>query len=92
MVPGDRIAPRVRMPSACHSVRDEWPREEDSFALWRRSARGEGLGLYRMLNQDGNTIEMIREMIAVPPRIEQALRAFARAHPEEAHSIGKHRN
>jgi hypothetical protein len=42
-----------------------------------------------MLGQNGNTVEAIRELIVVPPLIERVLLAFARAHPEEAHSIEK---
>src|SRR6266576_1970099 len=63
--------------------------EEDSFALGRQSAREEALCLYRMLGHNGNTIEAIRELIAVPPKIERVLRAFARIQPEEPHSIDK---
>jgi hypothetical protein len=36
---------------------------------------------------DGNTVEEHRELITVPPKTERVLRAFARAHPEEAYSI-----
>lgn len=63
--------------------------EEGSFALGRQSAHGEALGLYRMLGHDGNTVEALCELIAVPPKIEYVLRAFARVHPEEAHSIDR---
>jgi len=61
--------------------------EADSFALGRQSARAEALGLYRMFGHDGNTVEALRDLIAVPPLIEGVLLAFARARPEEAHSI-----
>ena len=50
------------------------------------TARAEACALYRMLG-DENTVEGLRGLIAVPPKIEHALRAFARAHPEEAHGI-----
>jgi hypothetical protein len=50
------------------------------------TAWAEACALYRMLG-DENTVEGLRELIAVPPKIEHALRAFARAHPEEAHGI-----
>ena len=40
-----------------------------------------------MLGQDGNSVEELRELIAVPPRIEGALRAYVKAHPEEQHFI-----
>jgi hypothetical protein len=55
--------------------------------LGRQSARAEAIGLYRMVGHDGNTIEKTRELIAVPPRTERVLRAFARAHTENAHWI-----
>jgi hypothetical protein len=60
---------------------------EDACLLGRQSARAEALGLYRMLGHDGNTVEAIRELVSVPPKLERVLRAFAQAHPEEAHSI-----
>jgi hypothetical protein len=60
---------------------------EDACLLGRQSARAEALGLYRMLGHDGNTVDAIRELIRVPPKIERVLRAFAHAHPEEAHAI-----
>jgi hypothetical protein len=53
------------------------------------SARAEARALLRLIGRDGNTVEAIRELIAVPARTERALRAFARAHPEEAHAIAK---
>jgi hypothetical protein len=52
--------------------------EEDAFSLGRQSARAEALGLYRMLGHNGGTTEAIRELIAVPPKIEHALQAFAK--------------
>lgn len=61
--------------------------EEDSFGLGRQSASAEALGLYRMVGHDGNTVEALRVLIAVPPKIERALQAFAKANPHEAHWI-----
>jgi hypothetical protein len=60
--------------------------EGDSFALGRQSARAEARGLLPLL-LSGSTVKEIRELIAVPPRTERTLRAFARAHPEEAYFI-----
>jgi hypothetical protein len=48
------------------------------------SPRAEAWGLYQMLGHDGNTLEELQKLIAIPPRIEQSLRAFARAHPEDS--------
>lgn len=59
---------------------------EDS-RLGRQSAIDEARASYRMLGCDGNTVEGLRELIAVPPRVEWVLRAYAKAHPEEAHFI-----
>jgi hypothetical protein len=49
----------------------------DDELLGRRSAREEARSLYLMLGQDGNTAESLRELIAVPQRIERVLRAYA---------------
>lgn len=63
--------------------------EEYSFALGRQSARAEALGLYRMLGHGSNTVEALRDLIAVPPMVGRVLRAFAQVHPEEAYSIDR---
>jgi hypothetical protein len=57
-----------------------------SFALGRQSALAEAHGLYRMIHA-GCTIGELRELIAVPPHIERVLRAYAKAHVEDAHWI-----
>jgi len=36
-----------------------------------------------MVNQGGDTIESVRELIAIPTEIESALRAFASDCPEQ---------
>jgi hypothetical protein len=50
--------------------------EEDTFALGRQSAEAKALGLYRLLGHDGNTVEALRELIAVPPLIEDGATQF----------------
>jgi hypothetical protein len=55
------------------------------LADFRRPPR---LSLLKLLDT-GSTVEEIRDLIAVPAPIEEALRAFARAHPEEAHFIDR---
>lgn len=40
-----------------------------------------------MIGHGRNTVEVLRELIAVPPKIERVLLAFARAHAEDAHWI-----
>ena len=57
-----------------------------SVALGRQSVLAEARGLYRMI-QPECSIEEIRELIAVPPRTERVLRAYAKAHVEDA-SLG----
>ena len=52
-----------------------------------QSARTEARCLYRLLGQNGNTVEELRGLIAVPPETERALRTFARAHREDARWI-----
>ena len=57
--------------------------------LGRQSAIAEARALYRMIGHGRNTIESLRELIAVPPKIERVLLAFAQAYPEEAYSINR---
>jgi hypothetical protein len=57
-----------------------------SFALGRQSALAEAHGLYRMIHAECS-VEELRELIAVPPHIERVLRAYAKAHVEDAHWI-----
>jgi len=61
----------------------------DDELLGRQSAVAEARALYEMVACGTESVEGIRGLIAVPPRIERALRAFARAHPEEAHAVEK---
>ena len=56
--------------------------EGDAYSVSRQSASAEAPGLLPLL-EDGNTVEEIRELIAVPAGIEKRLREFAAAFPEE---------
>jgi hypothetical protein len=58
----------------------------NSFALGRQSPLAEAYGLYRMI-QPECSVEELRELIAVPPRIERVLLSYAKAHVEDAHWI-----
>jgi hypothetical protein len=49
------------------------------------SAREEARILFEMMQRSGDTVESIRELIVVPPEIEEAL--YARRHPEDAYGI-----
>ena len=40
-----------------------------------------------MLGRNGETVESIRSLIAVPPEIEDALTLYARRNPEDAFGI-----
>ena len=42
-----------------------------------------------MLGQEGNTVKELRELTAVPARVELALRVYARVHPAEAHFVDR---
>ena len=59
----------------------------DDELIGRQSAHDEARALYGMLLREESTVEEIRTLMEVPPRIERALRAFARAHAEDAHWI-----
>lgn len=50
------------------------------------TAWAEACALHRMLG-DENSLEALRELIAVPPRTERLLRTFAMKNPAEAHWI-----
>ena len=58
----------------------------DACSLGRLSAAAEARGLLPLL-QGGNTVEQIRDVIAVPEQIEKRLRAFVKAYPGNAHWI-----
>jgi hypothetical protein len=42
-----------------------------------------------MIGRNGDTVDSIRELVAVPPWIEHALGLYARRYPEEAPTIEK---
>lgn len=56
--------------------------------LGGQSAFDEAKALYRMIG-DEHAVEELRELIAVPPRIESALRAYAQAYPEESYFVNR---
>jgi hypothetical protein len=49
--------------------------------------REEAMKLLALVGKNGDTVESIRELIAVPPDIEQALRLYSRWHPEDAYGV-----
>jgi hypothetical protein len=86
-----RVVPGARHARYCHRYSFGWQPEQcpgapNSFALGRQSALAEAHALYRMI-QPECSVEELRELIAVPPHIERVLRAYAKAHAEDAHWI-----
>jgi hypothetical protein len=51
------------------------------------AARVEAKALLALAGKNGDTIESLRELIAVPPEIEVLLRTYVRCHPAEGREI-----
>jgi hypothetical protein len=51
------------------------------------SAREEARILFEMMIRKREAVESIRELIAIPPEIEEALTLYARKYPEDAFGI-----
>lgn len=49
----------------------------------------EARSLFAMIGRNGDTVESIRELIAVPANIENALTLYVSQHPEDARGIEK---
>ena len=49
--------------------------------------REEARNLVALIGRNGNTVESIRQLIAVPANIEQALKHYARLHPQDAEGV-----
>jgi hypothetical protein len=86
MVPGARLNPFAPVPSLPVAAK-KWERRQarslsDGSQRWRKH------GLYRMIQPECN-IEELRELIAVPPRIERVSRAYAKAHVETLEFVFK---
>ncbi|MFY9531443.1 MAG: hypothetical protein WBC04_12360 [Candidatus Acidiferrales bacterium] len=47
----------------------------------------EARALFTLIGRNGNTVEKIRALIAVPPEIEAVLRAYAVRYPEDGASV-----
>jgi hypothetical protein len=71
--------PRQIYPRYCGDVIS---RKEHILQPW--APRVEARALFKAMLQTGENPDSIRELIAVPPEIAETLRAFARAHSEEA--------
>lgn len=49
--------------------------------------RDEARGLFVLIRGDADSVESVRELIAVPPEIEAVLCLYAKRHPEDARGI-----
>lgn len=49
--------------------------------------REEAISLFALVGRNGDTVESVRELIAVPPRMEAALLLYAERNPEDALGI-----
>jgi hypothetical protein len=49
--------------------------------------REEAVSLFALIGRNGDTVESVRELIAVPPRMEAALLLYAERNPEDARGI-----
>lgn len=49
--------------------------------------REEALSLFTLVGRNGDTVQSVRELIAVPPNIEAALWLYAERNPEDAQAI-----
>jgi hypothetical protein len=59
----------------------------DDELLGKQSAIAEARALYEMAMRGTESVAGIRGLIVVPAKMEQALRAYAQAHPEEKHLV-----
>jgi hypothetical protein len=67
-----------------------FPAAVDESYSWLESTATpweEASDLFAGIESNGDTVESIRELIAVPPKIEEALWRYARLHPEDAQGI-----
>jgi len=72
----------------CRRTHKAWLVDEnDSDLRLLPSPKAEALALYALLGKNGDTVETICAVISVPPKIEAALRAYARKHAEEREGI-----
>jgi hypothetical protein len=67
-----------------------FPGAIDKSCPWLESAATpweEARDLFAGIESNADTVESIRELIEVPPRIEEALWRYARRYPEDAQGI-----
>jgi hypothetical protein len=54
---------------------------------WNAKPTEEARKLLMLIGRNGDTIESIRDLIAVPPEIERTMRLFVLEHPEESGGV-----
>jgi hypothetical protein len=54
-----------------------------------QAPRDEARGLFVLVRGNAASVESVRDLIAVPPGIESALRLYMTRHPEDAQGIEK---
>lgn len=67
-------------------VRATTRRGRERVAPW---ADAEVRSLYRLVERRVETVDGVRELIAVPPRVEKTLEAYARQNPDQACWVGQ---
>jgi hypothetical protein len=75
-------APQVQTTGTLSS-RDDCSRWLD----WNAKPTDEARKLLLLVGRNGDTIESVRDLIAVPPEIERTMRLFVLQHPEESGGV-----
>jgi hypothetical protein len=75
-------APQVQTAGTL-SAKDDCSRWLD----WNAKPTEEARKLLMLVGRNGDTIESIRDLIAVPPEIERTMRLFVLQHPEESGGV-----
>jgi serine/threonine protein kinase len=79
----------AKIAPAGHSSR-QFPHER-SFQWFEGDLgpRTEARGFVALVRADGESVESVRELIDIPPRVERVLRSYMRQYPEEAADVEK---
>jgi hypothetical protein len=77
-------ATQVQSTSPILASQDCFQRLEGAFA-----PRDEARGLFVLIRRNASSVEDVRDLIAVSPRIEAALKRYMGEHPEDAPGIEK---
>jgi hypothetical protein len=81
---------RILLP-ASHKIKIDKLRSlptKTEVSMWSAPVpKVEARALLQMVGHNGTTVEAVRELIAIPPEIEQHFRAYASDHPEDESAI-----